>query len=138
MYLAQASTDSGHVQMFDVRREGRPVWTLGAHPARSGVNGMSLSSQCPGCLITVSADKTLKVRKVLEKWGNTYYCTVVVLYSGSYTFLHVKFFAYINCIRASNSHNENLPCSLFFPSRFGMLGAMMRRSPLLTAFWSDR
>ena len=53
----QASTDSGHVQLFDVRRADHPVWTLGAHPDGSGANGMALSSQCPGCLITVSSDK---------------------------------------------------------------------------------
>jgi len=35
------------------------VWTLSAH--EQSVNGMSLSSQCPGCLVTVSSDKNLKV-----------------------------------------------------------------------------
>ncbi len=51
----QSSSDSGHVQLFDVRREGRPVWTLSAHSG--SVNGMALSSQCPGCLVTVASDK---------------------------------------------------------------------------------
>ncbi len=63
----QASTDSGHVQQFDVRREGKPVWTLGAHSA--SVNGLSLSSQCPGCLVTVSSDKALKVWDVASQSG---------------------------------------------------------------------
>ena len=50
---------SGHVHLFDVRREDKPVWTLSAHS--DGVNGLVLSPQCPDCLITVSSDETMKV-----------------------------------------------------------------------------
>lgn len=53
------ATDSGHAHMIDVRNDSRPVWTLSAHS--EGINGMVLSTQCPGCLVTVSTDETLKV-----------------------------------------------------------------------------
>ena len=52
------------MQLFDVRREDKAVWTLSAHS--DGVNGLSLSPQCPDCLVTVSSDETMKVQsKVL-------------------------------------------------------------------------
>ncbi len=54
------------MQQFDVRQEKKPVWTLSAHSPGQGANGMSLSSQCPGCLVTVSSDQTLKVWDVLS------------------------------------------------------------------------
>merc|ERR1719414_2809504 len=38
--------------------------TLNAHS--EGVNGMSLSTQCPDCLITASSDKTVKVWDITE------------------------------------------------------------------------
>ena len=50
---------TGHVHLFDVRREDKPVWTLSAHS--DGVNGLVLSPQCPDCLVTVSSDETMKV-----------------------------------------------------------------------------
>jgi len=53
------ATDSGIVQMFDARQDDKAVWTLNAHS--EGVNGLVLSTQCPGCLITGSSDKTIKV-----------------------------------------------------------------------------
>ena len=54
-YRCLASTDSGTVQCVDVRQE-KPIWTLAAHTEE--VTGMSLSTQCPGCLTTVSQVNT--------------------------------------------------------------------------------
>ena len=45
--------------MMDARNDGKSIWTLSAHS--EGVNGLSLSSQCPGLLVTGSSDKTMKV-----------------------------------------------------------------------------
>lgn len=53
------ATDTGYVQMIDVRQEQSPVWTLQAHS--EGVNGLSLSTQCPDMMVTVSGDRTMKV-----------------------------------------------------------------------------
>jgi len=54
-----ASSDQGQVACIDLRQDSKPVWTLSAHT--EAVTGLSLSSQCPGCLVTVSQDKVLKV-----------------------------------------------------------------------------
>ena len=56
--MSQVSTDHGTVGMFDARQD-KQLWTLNAHP--EGVNGMSLSAQCPDCLVTGSSDKTIKI-----------------------------------------------------------------------------
>ncbi|XP_031557007.1 periodic tryptophan protein 1 homolog [Actinia tenebrosa] len=53
-----ASTDNGCVYCCDVRTDS-PVFTINAHD--SAIGGMSLSSQVPGCLLTASADNTIKV-----------------------------------------------------------------------------
>ena len=45
--------------MVDARQDGKHLWTLSAHS--EGINGMSMSSQCPGVLVTGSSDKTVKV-----------------------------------------------------------------------------
>lgn len=52
------STETGSVFYIDARKE-KPLWTLNAH-TRS-CTGLALSTQCPGCLITSSQDKTFKV-----------------------------------------------------------------------------
>ena len=54
-----ASTDGGQVVCVDLRTDKLPVWTLSAHS--EAVTGLSLSSQCPGCLVTSSQDRLLKV-----------------------------------------------------------------------------
>ena len=57
--LCLASTEAGTVHCIDRRKPGETVWTLSAHT--EAVTGLSLSSQCPGLLTTVSQDKTMKV-----------------------------------------------------------------------------
>jgi len=58
-YCCLASTDQGQVQYIDIRKDSGPVWTLSAHS--EAVTGLSISSQCPGCITTVSQDRVLKV-----------------------------------------------------------------------------
>ena len=60
----QVATDTGVVQMFDARNDDKAVWTLKAHS--EGVNGLVMSTQCPGCLITGSSDKTIKVWDIAD------------------------------------------------------------------------
>jgi len=62
-YLCIASTDAGTVHGIDVRNE-KALWTLSAHTEE--VTSISLSSQCPGCMVTTSADKTMKVWDILN------------------------------------------------------------------------
>ena len=62
--LPQVATDTGVVQMFDARNDDKAVWTLKAHS--EGVNGLVMSTQCPGCLITGSSDKTIKVWDIAD------------------------------------------------------------------------
>lgn len=57
-YQCLASTSAGTVHCIDVRKDD-PLWTLAAHTEE--VTGISLSTQCPGCLTTVSQDKMMKV-----------------------------------------------------------------------------
>jgi len=62
-YMCIAATDAGTVHAIDVRNE-KTLWTLSAHTEE--VTSISLSSQCPGCMVTTSADKTMKVWDILN------------------------------------------------------------------------
>ncbi|CAB4038139.1 periodic tryptophan 1 homolog, partial [Paramuricea clavata] len=53
-----ASTDKGNIYCCDVRTND-PVFTLHAHD--EAATGIALSSQLPGCLLSVSQDKMVKV-----------------------------------------------------------------------------
>lgn len=53
-----ASTEEGNVYYLDARQD-KTLWNLNAHS--DSCTGISLSSDCPGCLVTVSADRSLKV-----------------------------------------------------------------------------
>jgi len=57
-YQCLVATDAGTIHGIDVRSD-KLSWTLSGHTEE--VTGISLSSQCPGCLVSVSADKLMKV-----------------------------------------------------------------------------
>lgn len=57
-YNCLASTDKGKVYLFDARQE-KPLWTLDAHT--EACTGIVMSPKCPGCLVTISSDKTTKI-----------------------------------------------------------------------------
>ncbi|XP_037070215.1 periodic tryptophan protein 1 homolog [Pollicipes pollicipes] len=54
-----ASTDDGKLHYIDTRTEKKPLWSIQAH--EDACTGLALSPEVPGCLATVSADRTLKV-----------------------------------------------------------------------------
>jgi len=58
-YYFFAATDAGSVYCFDARVDKKPVYSMSAHT--EDVTGMEMSSSCPGCLVTTSRDRTLKV-----------------------------------------------------------------------------
>ena len=58
-YNFLVATEQGYVHMIDARQDSKHVWTLSAHS--EGINGMCMSSQCPGVLVTGSSDKTVKI-----------------------------------------------------------------------------
>ncbi|XP_023227046.1 periodic tryptophan protein 1 homolog [Centruroides sculpturatus] len=53
-----ASTDKGSVYCLDARND-KPVYVIKAH--FEAVTGLSLSTQCAGCLVTASTDGTIKI-----------------------------------------------------------------------------
>ncbi|XP_018320830.1 periodic tryptophan protein 1 homolog [Agrilus planipennis] len=58
-----ASTSVGKVQYFDCRKG--QIWSIEAHEKE--VTGLTISAQCPGLLITASADGSLKVWDMNEE-----------------------------------------------------------------------
>lgn len=54
-----AGTDKGQVYCYDVRVDKKPVYTIAAHDDE--ITGLTFSSSCPGCLVTSSSDKKVKV-----------------------------------------------------------------------------
>lgn len=63
-YNCLASTDKGKVHLIDARQE-KPLWTLDAHT--DACSAMRLSPKCPGCLVTVSSDKSVKIWDILSE-----------------------------------------------------------------------
>ncbi|KAF0310305.1 Periodic tryptophan protein 1 [Amphibalanus amphitrite] len=56
---ALACTDDGQLHYVDTRADKKPLWSVQAH--EDSCSCLALSPEVPGCLVTVSADKTLKV-----------------------------------------------------------------------------
>nr|XP_033335424.1 periodic tryptophan protein 1 homolog [Megalopta genalis] len=57
------STDNGHMLYFDIR-QNKPIWSIEAHTKE--VTGLSLSSSCPGFLVTSSNDGVIKVWDIIK------------------------------------------------------------------------
>ncbi|KAG8226415.1 hypothetical protein J437_LFUL012511 [Ladona fulva] len=62
-----ASTDIGTVHYVDCRST-KPLWQLKAHDKE--VTGLSLSYECPGMLVTASADRSVKVWDLMSPDGS--------------------------------------------------------------------
>lgn len=63
-FLCLAGTDKGNVMCFDARRSVDHVWKLDAHS--DSCTGLALSSMCPGYLVTVSTDKSVKIWDIMN------------------------------------------------------------------------
>ncbi|CAK9831417.1 Periodic tryptophan protein 1 homolog [Anthophora retusa] len=62
------STANGYLQYIDIRKE-KPIWNIEAHTKE--VTGLSLSSSCPGFLVTSANDGVIKVWDIInntEPW----------------------------------------------------------------------
>ncbi|XP_076753690.1 periodic tryptophan protein 1 homolog [Xylocopa sonorina] len=57
------STANGYVQYIDIRQD-KPVWNIEAHTQE--VTGLSLSSSCPGLLVTAANDGVIKVWDIIS------------------------------------------------------------------------
>lgn len=53
------ATEKGMLHMIDARKDKECLWSVAAHT--EGINGISLSSQVPGMLVTGSTNKQMKV-----------------------------------------------------------------------------
>ncbi|XP_045625374.1 periodic tryptophan protein 1 homolog [Procambarus clarkii] len=62
-YNCLASTDQGTVFGIDARQK-KPLWTLSAH--NDACTAIRMSPQCPGCLVTVSADGSVKIWDIAD------------------------------------------------------------------------
>ncbi|XP_076642798.1 periodic tryptophan protein 1 homolog [Halictus rubicundus] len=58
-----ASTNTGHMLYFDIRQD-KPIWSTEAHTKE--VTGLTLSSSCPGFLVTTANDGTIKVWDIIK------------------------------------------------------------------------
>lgn len=58
-----ASTDNGHMLYFDIRQD-QPIWSVEAHTKE--VTGLTLSSSCPGFLVTTANDGVIKVWDIIK------------------------------------------------------------------------
>ncbi|XP_076278825.1 periodic tryptophan protein 1 homolog [Lasioglossum baleicum] len=58
-----AGTDNGHMLYFDIRQD-KPIWSVEAHTKE--VTGLTLSSSCPGFLVTTANDGTIKVWDIIK------------------------------------------------------------------------
>ncbi|XP_070529129.1 periodic tryptophan protein 1 homolog isoform X2 [Cardiocondyla obscurior] len=59
-----ASTDNGYIEYFDVRNS-KPLWQIKGH--ENEVTGLSLSTSCPGLLVSCSNDSVIKVWDIDQK-----------------------------------------------------------------------
>ncbi|XP_042229193.1 periodic tryptophan protein 1 homolog [Homarus americanus] len=62
-YSCVVSTDQGTLFGIDARQE-KPLWTLNAH--NKACTGIRMSPQCPGCLVTVSYDGSVKLWDIAD------------------------------------------------------------------------
>ena len=61
-YYCLISTDNGYIQYVDIRKD-EPIWNSQAHAKE--VTGLSLSSSCPGFLVSSANDGIIKVWDII-------------------------------------------------------------------------